>query len=133
MLLFRLREVFLLLVPMDMSYLGMPLLQGRAARAIMMLDSILKNLFIFGIAYVLIGSFIERFILYGTINKFRDNKKFHAWSKNETLNNLEEYKNIIKSKGKSMFFYWYIFVLYKYGILYIVLVLFFMLLTIFNL
>ena len=87
----------------------------------MSLDSLLLIQIVFGMIYALIGAFVERFIMYGSINRLNNSNKFHAWTSKEAFGNLENYKrNVIAEKG-SLIFYWYLYGLYKYGRLYVTL------------
>ncbi len=83
------------------------------------LKIILYNVFdamlFFGVTYTFIAAFIDRFIVLGNINKTRMKKSNYSRSNKEAIENLEEYKKIVLEKNGSLFCYWYMFLLFKYG------------------
>lgn len=87
-----------------------------------MLEQILVYVMVFGITYTFIAFFVERFIVFKRTSLTVSEKKFWTSSyPKDIFRELEKYKDRVKSENGSLIFYWYIYLLHKYGVIYLVL------------
>ncbi len=85
----------------------------------MELGTVIKSLMIFGVIYILIGSYIERFLIYATLQENNVPVNYVSWSYRELFEKLDSYKKLIAEGKGSSFFYWYVFIAYKFGPIYV--------------
>ena len=82
----------------------------------------LEFLFTFGILYLLGGSLIGKLVIEPAIKQMTGSEASTEWSSQKRIKLLEEYRQMLERTGRSRFFYWYIYLGYKFGKLYLILV-----------
>ena len=81
----------------------------------------LEILFTFGVMYLVGGALIGKFVIEPAIKRMTGTEILAESSSQERLKLLEEYRQRQERTGRSRFFYWYIYIGYRYGKYYLLL------------
>ena len=81
----------------------------------------LEILFAIGVLYLIGGALIGKLVIEPSIKRMTGSEVGAESSSQERLRLLEEYKQMQERTGRSRFFYWYIYIGYRYGKFYLLL------------
>ena len=82
----------------------------------------IEFLFTFGVLYLIGGALVGKFVIEPAVKHMTGMETSPDWSSQKRLQLLHEYRQMQERTGRTRFFYWYIYIGYRFGKLYLILV-----------